>query len=148
MQLPSSTRTRSKDCGIDSGQRADHGSREHRSHRRITGNATITGATGSGVSASRDRSEDTFFSKTLKCHASNGVMYTVTFKRDSISLTSYDADSIRTTLETCAEGIAAFINTRFSCIIRGPDAPVRSPAWPVYHAGYLMLFIPVTALFW
>ena len=38
---------------------------------QITGNATITGAMGTGVSASRDSSEDTF-SKTLKCHASNG----------------------------------------------------------------------------
>jgi hypothetical protein len=31
----------------------------------------------------------------------------VSFKRDIISLTSYDADSIRTTLETWADGIAA-----------------------------------------
>ena len=38
---------------------------------QITGNATITGAMGAGVSASRDSSGDTF-SKTLKCHASNG----------------------------------------------------------------------------
>ncbi len=73
---------------------------------QITGNATITGAMGSGVSASRDSSEDTF-SKTLKCHASNGEIFMVSFKRDSISLTSYDADSIRTTLETWADGIAA-----------------------------------------
>jgi len=37
---------------------------------QITGNATIIGAIGAGVSASRDSSGDTF-SKTLKCHASN-----------------------------------------------------------------------------
>ena len=115
-----------KDRGTDFPDGADHDSREHRSHQRITGNATITGTMGSGVPALRDISEDTF-SKTLKCHASNGEIFMVSFKRDSISLTSYDAGSIRTTLETWAGGIPALINTRFSCIIRGPDTPVRSP---------------------
>ena len=73
---------------------------------QITGNATITGAMGAGVSASRDSSGDTF-SKTLKCHASNGELFMVTFKRDSISLSSYEADSIRTTLETWADTVTA-----------------------------------------
>ena len=35
---------------------------------QITGNATITGAIGSGVSASRDSSEDTFSNKFTKAH--------------------------------------------------------------------------------
>lgn len=69
---------------------------------------------GAGVSASRDSSED-IFSKTFKCHAINGEIFMVPFKRDNISLTSYDADSIRATLETWAEGIAALAkSTLFS----------------------------------
>jgi hypothetical protein len=71
---------------------------------QISGNAAITGAMGAGVTASRDSSEDTF-SCTLKCHASNGELYSVTFKRDSITLSSYDADAIRTGLESWADGI-------------------------------------------
>ncbi|WP_319580771.1 hypothetical protein [uncultured Methanospirillum sp.] len=72
---------------------------------QITGNTAITTAMGSGVSASRDSSEDTF-SCTLKCHASNGELYSVTFKRDSVSLSSYEADSIRTGLEAWADTVA------------------------------------------
>ncbi|HWQ64812.1 MAG TPA: hypothetical protein VN429_10385 [Methanospirillum sp.] len=72
---------------------------------QITGNAAITTAMGSGVSASRDSSEDTF-SCTLKCHASNGELYSVTFKRDSVNLSSYEADAIRTGLETWADTVA------------------------------------------
>jgi hypothetical protein len=71
---------------------------------QITGNATITTAMGAGVTASRDTSEDTF-SCSLKCHASNGELFSVTFKRDSISLSSYEADSIRTNLESWADSI-------------------------------------------
>jgi hypothetical protein len=69
---------------------------------QITGNATITGAMGTGVSASRDSSEDTF-SKTLKCHASNGMFLSPI--QDSVSLASYEADSIRTMLETWADSV-------------------------------------------
>ncbi|HWQ65527.1 MAG TPA: hypothetical protein VN372_01535 [Methanospirillum sp.] len=47
--------------------RTDHDRRKHRSHPRITGNATITGAMGSGVSASRDSSEDTFSKTHVSC---------------------------------------------------------------------------------
>lgn len=72
---------------------------------QITGNAAITTAMGTGVSASRDSSEDTF-SCTLKCHASNGELYTVTFRRDSVTLSSYEADSIRTGLESWADTVA------------------------------------------
>ena len=60
---------------------------------------------GTGVSASRDSSGDTF-SCTLKCHASNGELYTVTFKRDNITLSSYEADTIRTSLESWADTVA------------------------------------------
>ncbi len=71
---------------------------------QITGNAAITSAMGSGISASRDTSEDAF-SSSLKCHGSNGEIYSVTFKRDSITLSSYEADSIRTGLESWADAI-------------------------------------------
>jgi hypothetical protein len=73
---------------------------------QITGNTAITTAMGSGVSASRDSSEDSF-SCTLKCHASNGELYSVTFKRDSVTVSSYEADSIRTGLETWADTVAS-----------------------------------------
>ncbi|PKL60173.1 MAG: hypothetical protein CVV33_04035 [Methanomicrobiales archaeon HGW-Methanomicrobiales-4] len=73
---------------------------------QITGNATITTAMGTGVSASRDSSADTF-SCSLKCHAANGELYTVLFKRDSITVSSYEADVIRTGLESWADSIAA-----------------------------------------
>lgn len=72
---------------------------------QITGNTAITTAMGSDVSASRDSSEDTF-SCTLKCHGSNGEIFSVTFKRDSVNLSSYEADSIRTGLETWADTVA------------------------------------------
>jgi len=72
---------------------------------QITGNSAITTAMGTGVSASRDSSEDTF-SSSLKCHSSGGELYTVTFKRDSVTLSSYEADTIRTGLESWADTVA------------------------------------------
>lgn len=36
---------------------------------------------------------------TLKCHHSNGENFSVTLKRDSVTVSSYDADAIRTGLE-------------------------------------------------
>lgn len=72
---------------------------------QITGNASITTAMGTGVSVSRDSSEDTF-SCSLKCHHSNGELFSVTFKRDSVTISSYEADAIRTTLESWADTVA------------------------------------------
>jgi len=72
---------------------------------QITGIAAITTGMGAGVSASRDSSEDSF-SCTIKAHASNGELYSVSFKRDSVTLSSYEADSIRTALETWADTVA------------------------------------------
>lgn len=54
---------------------ADDGGRGHDRDPRITGNATITGAMGTGVSASRDCSKD----KPLWCHASNGEIFMVSY---------------------------------------------------------------------
>ena len=72
---------------------------------QITGSAAITTGMGAGVTASRDASEDSF-SCTIKAHASNGELYSVTFKRDSVTVSSYEADSIRTGLETWADTVA------------------------------------------
>ncbi len=69
---------------------------------QITGNSVITTGMGAGVSVSHDSSDDSF-SCTIKAHASNGELYNVTFKRDSISLSSYESDTIRTALESWAD---------------------------------------------
>ncbi|WP_321504302.1 hypothetical protein [uncultured Methanoregula sp.] len=47
------------------------------------------------------------FSATLKCRDPNGEIYMVTFGRDSVSLTSYSDDEIRTKVETWADTVAA-----------------------------------------
>ncbi len=72
---------------------------------QITGTAAITTGMGTGVTASHDSSEDSF-SCTLKAHHSNGELYSVTIRRDSITLSSYEADAIRTSLETWADAVA------------------------------------------
>lgn len=59
-----------------------------------------------GATASHDSSEDNF-SVTLKCHAANGELYNVRFSRDAVSVTSYEADSILTAIETWADTIPA-----------------------------------------
>jgi len=60
--------------------------------------------TAMGGVASHDNSEDNF-SVTLKCHASNGELYNVRFSRDAVTVTSYEADSILTTIETWADTV-------------------------------------------
>ncbi|MDD1728311.1 MAG: hypothetical protein LUQ50_04475 [Methanospirillum sp.] len=72
---------------------------------QITGTAAITSGMGTGVTASRDSSEDSF-SCTLKAHHSNGELYSVTFKRDSVTVSSYEDDAVRTGLETWADTVA------------------------------------------
>ena len=72
---------------------------------QITGNSAITTGMGTGVSASRDSSNDSF-SCTIKAHHSNGELYTVSFKRDSVTVSSYEADSIRTGLDAWADTVA------------------------------------------
>ena len=54
----------------------------------------------------RDAADETY-SATLKCHDANGEIYMVTFNRESVSITSYSDDSIRTKLETWADTVAA-----------------------------------------
>lgn len=62
--------------------------------------------TAMGGTGSHDSSEDGF-SITLKCHAANGELFNVTFKRDKVSVTSYESDAILTTIETWADTIPA-----------------------------------------
>jgi hypothetical protein len=70
----------------------------------ILANATLTSA--HGGSPYRDTDNETF-SATVKCHDLNGEIYMVTFSRDSVGLTSYSDDSIRTKVETWADTVPA-----------------------------------------
>lgn len=54
----------------------------------------------------RDTANETY-SSTLKCHDANGELYFVTFGRNSVSITSYSDDAIRTRVETWADTVAA-----------------------------------------
>jgi len=54
----------------------------------------------------RDLDNETY-SATIKCHDPNGELYMVNFSRDSVSLTSYSDDAIRTKVETWADTVPA-----------------------------------------
>ena len=69
----------------------------------IVGTAAL--GTAMGGTPSHDSSGDAF-SVTLKCHHSNGELYSVSLKRDSITVSSYEADTIRTSLDTWADTVA------------------------------------------
>ena len=58
-----------------------------------------------GGTPSHDSSEDAF-SCVVKCHHSNGENFSIAFKRDAITISSYEADSILTAVETWADGVA------------------------------------------
>jgi hypothetical protein len=62
-------------------------------------------STAHGGTPHRDTERETF-SATLKCHDPNGEIYMVTFGRESVSLTSYSDDGIRTKVETWADSVA------------------------------------------
>jgi len=47
------------------------------------------------------------FSATLKCHDPNGEIYSVTFTRDQISVSSYSDDAILGKVETWADTVTA-----------------------------------------
>jgi hypothetical protein len=70
----------------------------------ILANAALTAA--HGGTPVRDTANETF-SATLKCRDPNGEIYNVTFGRQSVNLTSYSDDAIRTKLETWADTVAA-----------------------------------------
>jgi len=70
----------------------------------ILSNAALTAA--HGGTPYRDTDSETY-SATLRCRDPNGELYMVTFARDSVSLTSYSDDSIRTKVETWADTVPA-----------------------------------------
>lgn len=57
-----------------------------------------------GGTPSHNNVDDTFHC-TLKCHDPSGENYVVNFKRESITVSSYESDSILATIETWADGI-------------------------------------------
>jgi len=63
-------------------------------------------ATAHGGTAIHDTAKETY-SASLKCHDANGEIYTVTFYRNQITITSYENDAIRTAVETWADTVAA-----------------------------------------
>nr|WP_319537817.1 hypothetical protein [uncultured Methanospirillum sp.] len=71
--------------------------------------STIMGTTAintaMGGTPSHDSSEDTF-SCALKCHNTNGELFTVTFRRDSVVVSGYEADTILTGIESWADTVA------------------------------------------
>ena len=53
-----------------------------------------------------DAAKDSF-SATIRCHDPNGEIYELAFGRDTVRLTSYEDDAIRTKVETWADTVAA-----------------------------------------
>lgn len=72
----------------------------------VLGTAAL--GTAMGGTPSHDSSEDTF-SVAIKCNHSNGEKYTVTVKRNSITISSYESDAIVTAIETWADTYAGGI---------------------------------------
>ncbi|MDT8358343.1 MAG: hypothetical protein RQ758_07565, partial [Methanomicrobiaceae archaeon] len=70
----------------------------------IMGNAALAAAMGGTPVRESDRES---FSVQLKCHDAGGEIYYVTFGRDSVRITSYEDDLIRTTVETWADTVPA-----------------------------------------
>ena len=70
----------------------------------IMANAPL--ATAHGGTAIHDPEVDTY-SAILKCHDPNGELYFVTLSRQQVAISSYEDDSIRTVIETWADGVAA-----------------------------------------
>ncbi len=47
------------------------------------------------------------FSAVLQCHDANGEIYTLTLSRTRLTLSSYEDDAIRTTVEAWADAVPA-----------------------------------------
>ena len=60
--------------------------------------------TAMGGTASHDSSEDSF-TVTLKGHTASGELFNVRFTRETITVSSYEADAILTTIETWADTV-------------------------------------------
>jgi hypothetical protein len=59
-----------------------------------------------GGSVVRNPAADNY-SATLRCHDPNGELYLVNFSRQQVTISSYEDDSIRTRIETWADGVMA-----------------------------------------
>ena len=70
----------------------------------VLGNAAL--ATAMGGTAVHVTDDDTF-SAVIKCHDANGELYTVTIGREVVSVSSYSADAILTTVEAWADSVPA-----------------------------------------
>jgi hypothetical protein len=68
--------------------------------------ANTANNTAHGGTAIHDPEVDTY-SATLKCHDPNGELYFITLSRQQVSISSYEDDSIRTRIETWADGVPA-----------------------------------------
>jgi hypothetical protein len=68
--------------------------------------ANTANITAHGGTVIHDADRDTF-SASLKCHDPNGEWYFVNMSRNQVSLTSYSDDSIRSLIETWADGVTA-----------------------------------------
>lgn len=68
--------------------------------------ATAALNTAMGETPSHDNSEDSF-SCVVKCHHSNGENYSITFKRDAVTVASYESDAILTAGPTRADRVSA-----------------------------------------
>lgn len=68
----------------------------------ILANADLTAA--HGGTPVRDTNKETY-SAMLRCRDANGEIYNITLTRESMSLTSYSDDAIRTKVETWADTI-------------------------------------------
>jgi hypothetical protein len=62
--------------------------------------------TAHGGTPVRDPANDNF-TASLKCHDPNGEIYMVNFSRQQVTISSYEDDSIRTRVETWADGVPA-----------------------------------------
>ena len=71
-------------------------------YTEILGNTALT--TAIGGTAVRD-TEGESYSCTLKCHHANGELYNVAFTRDTVRISSYTDDAIRTAIDTWADAV-------------------------------------------
>lgn len=68
--------------------------------------ANTANATAHGGTIARNPAADSF-SASLKCHNPSGEIYVVNFSRQQVTISSYEDDSIRTSIETWADGVPA-----------------------------------------
>jgi hypothetical protein len=70
--------------------------------------ANTANITAHGGNVVRNPAGDTY-AVTLKCHDPNGELYYVNLSRDRVTISSYEDDSIRTVIETWADGVPALM---------------------------------------